>query len=164
MISWGRLQSYGKDCDAWLILEAYNKIIGSSTRFILCSPLKGHIISLSLVGETRVHWSTLIGQYPPIFYCSGSPQSFARAFSFTGAYLLREGRTMATNPEYNRIWMFSNRNKTLITFLLSMCLTTFGLDISMSIQDIRDGTIAEYRNVTPEIISVFSIGAGCKLR
>lgn len=48
-------------------------------------------------------------------------------------------------------------------FLLAGCLTTLGLDVAMSIQISSVPLVSSFGNFTPEVIAVFSIGAGGKL-
>lgn len=62
-----------------------------------------------------------------------------------------------------RIWVFSNKNIVVTGFLLAGCLTTLGLDVSMSIQISSVPLVSSFGNFTPEVIAVFSIGAGVDL-
>ena len=62
-----------------------------------------------------------------------------------------------------RIYIFSGKNKYLTAFLLAGCLTTLGLDITMSVQISSVPVVSSFGNFTPEVIAVFSIGAACKM-
>jgi len=58
-----------------------------------------------------------------------------------------------------RIWLFSNRNIPLVVVLTALCLATFGLDIFMSVQNMRVLVVTEFQTLAPEVTAVFSIGA-----
>lgn len=60
------------------------------------------------------------------------------------------------------IWVFSGKNIWLTGFLLAGCLTTLGLDVTMSAQISKVPLVSSFGNFTPEVIAVFSIGAGSK--
>jgi len=62
-----------------------------------------------------------------------------------------------------RIWVFSGKNVIITGALLAGCLTTLGLDVSMSIQISRVPLVSSFGNFTNEVIAVFSIGAGVDL-
>jgi len=62
-----------------------------------------------------------------------------------------------------RIWVFSGKNVWITGSLTAGCLTTLGLDVSMSIQISKVPLVSSFGNFTNEVIAVFSIGAGVDL-
>ncbi|KAF8990765.1 hypothetical protein BDQ17DRAFT_1255476 [Cyathus striatus] len=58
-----------------------------------------------------------------------------------------------------RIWVLSGRNIPLIITLITGCLATVSLDIALSTQIMGDLRFSTFSSFTPEIVSVFVIGA-----
>ncbi|KAJ7088465.1 hypothetical protein B0H15DRAFT_780761, partial [Mycena belliarum] len=61
----------------------------------------------------------------------------------------------------HRVWMFSRRNWILVAVLGAMCMTTVGLDITMTVQLSQNTSIATINGGGGrEVVAMFSIGAG----
>ncbi|PPQ79469.1 hypothetical protein CVT26_007712 [Gymnopilus dilepis] len=60
----------------------------------------------------------------------------------------------------HRVWLLSNRQTLLVIVLGLGCLTTFSFDVGMSVVISRALSVATFTKYTPEVIALFSTGAG----
>ena len=58
------------------------------------------------------------------------------------------------------VWLLSNRQTLLVIVLGLGCLTTFSFDVGMSVVISRALSVATFTKYTPEVIALFSTGAG----
>ncbi|KAJ6571260.1 hypothetical protein B0H19DRAFT_1255248 [Mycena capillaripes] len=59
-----------------------------------------------------------------------------------------------------QVWIFSNQNWVLTVLLLLACMTSFVLELVITIQISSNKSVASFSSIRQEVVSLFSLGAG----